>query len=195
MDPVTLGLVYGGGVSSAVGLVQGALTGAGSWRANYENRQLVRQQMAFQERMSNTAYQRATSDARAAGLNPALVYGQGPASSPAGATAHMENALGAGVSAYQQARMQAQEMRESMSRADLNDESRYTQLEQQDYLRSQRQRQEVETELLRLELPSARAVARTYEGRVGQALSWADRIRSLVPLAPLNSARSITERR
>jgi len=191
---MTLGLVYGG-VSSAAGLAQGLLTGAGSWRTNYENRQLVRQQMSFQERMSNTAYQRAVGDARSAGLNPALLYQQGGASSPAGASAHMENALGAGVSAYQQAKMQAQEMRESQSRADLNREQRLTQLDQQDFLRSQKANMDLDTEIRRYDLPSARAIARTYEGRVGQVLSFADRLKSLVPLQPLrlqsNSARSL----
>lgn len=54
-----------------------------NWSA-YEN-QLNRE---FQERMSNTAYQRAAADIRAAGFNPAIMFakGFGPASTPTGST-------------------------------------------------------------------------------------------------------------
>lgn len=60
--------------------------------ANQTNLASAREQSAFQERMSNTSYQRAMEDMRKAGLNPMLAFSQGGASTPSGAMANVQPA-------------------------------------------------------------------------------------------------------
>jgi hypothetical protein len=82
----------------AIGSVAAGYLGyKGQKDANQKNLQIAREQMAFQERMSNTAYQRAALDMEKAGLNRILALGS-PASTPGGQTAVMQSEEGAGLS-------------------------------------------------------------------------------------------------
>jgi len=74
--------------AAAATLAVGGLGYFGQQETNTANQANAQAQMDFQERLSNTAYQRQVKDMEAAGLNPMLAYIKGGgASSPSGAMA------------------------------------------------------------------------------------------------------------
>lgn len=84
--------------AAAIGAGASLLGSAGSAVASAKQ---AKAQMAFQERMSNTAYQRAAKDLEAAGLNRILALGS-PASTPGGAMGQVPDfgsALASGANA------------------------------------------------------------------------------------------------
>ena len=106
-------MVWDAIIGAAGSILGGAIGSIGASQRNDSQIALSREQMAFQERMSSTAYQRAMADMKAAGLNPILAYKTGSASSPGGSMPNLENnlqSLGSGISSAAQSAKTATEV-------------------------------------------------------------------------------------
>jgi len=119
------------GLKSSAPLITGAIGLLGGLNRNKEAQKAAAKQMAFQQDMSNTSYQRAMADMRKAGLNPILAGKLGGASTPTGATYNPMN-IGADTvqgamqgaqvaNAVEQANKTAQEARAVKINADIQD--------------------------------------------------------------------------
>jgi hypothetical protein len=95
------------GLGSALAIAGGSI--AGSVVSGLFNARQASKNRDFQERMSNTSYQRAVNDMRRAGLNPILAAKQGGASTPAGAMANMPD-LGSSAASGMQAAIASEKL-------------------------------------------------------------------------------------
>lgn len=110
-------------IMGGASLIGGMMDNSGASSANQKNIKLAREQMAWEERMSNTAVQRRRMDVERAGFNPVLAATGPGASTPSYSRADVQNemeGIGKAVAAAPASAAQAMATRAQVANLNAN---------------------------------------------------------------------------
>lgn len=129
-------------------------------KANKTNIQLQREQQDWEANMSNTSWQRAVADMKAAGINPMLAVSQGGASTPnvSAATVDPEDAEGRAIQAAGQSASAAQLQRLTVQRMKIENDIAYQKRLQEEFATDKlKQERTADNDLVQVGIDTAKA--------------------------------------